>query len=221
MKRLLSVFVLCCFTLLITFVLFGQVEQQIEQLLSSKESLLAYAVLSFGFLTLDIFLPVPSSLIMILNGKFLGVWAGTLLSLSSGLMSSAIGFYLGKKVNAYLDKLFAKREKDASNWLFRKFGNLAITVSKALPILSEAISVVAGTTSTKFKVFLFYSFIGHLTVSGVYAFVGNFSTALNSGIVSGIIIMASLAIGWVLQFFVFRKESPGVELPQNDSNLNM
>lgn len=219
MKRLLSIFVFCCFIVLIAFVLFGQAEQQIERLLTSKESLMAYAVFSFGFLTLDIFLPVPSSLIMILNGKVLGVLAGTVLSLCSGILSSAIGFYLGRSVNTYIDKLFARREKEASNWLFSKFGNLAITISKALPILSEAISIVAGTTSIKFKSFILYSFVGHLIVSGVYAYVGSFSTALSSGLISAIIIVASLAVGWVLQFFVLRKKNLHVELSQEDLTL--
>ncbi|QCR22864.1 TVP38/TMEM64 family protein [Pontibacter sp. SGAir0037] len=209
MKKLLSIFVFCCFVILISFALFGQVEQQIEQILSTKESLAAYALVSFAFLTSDIFLPVPSSFILILNGKILGVVSGTLLSTVSGVLSSAIGFYVGRRANQYLNRYFGEKEQHASNWLFQKFGNVAIAISKALPILSEAISVVAGTTSMSLKVFLVYSLIGHFFVSLAYAYVGSFSSSLNSGVLSAIVILASLAFGWVLQYFIQRKEAGG------------
>ena len=86
-----------------------------------------------------------------------------------------------------------------SNNFFQKFGNLAITISKALPILSEAISFVAGTTAISFKTFLLYSALGHLVVSVIYAYLGSFSNTINSGLVTVIVIVSTVILGWVVQ----------------------
>lgn len=208
MKRLLSIFFICCLIIFVAFYLFPGMEQWIDINLKSNKSRLAFAFLSFGLLTSDIILPIPSSVIMILNGKVLGVPAGTLLSFFSGLLSSIIGFYIGSKANPYFDKMFSKKDKEVSNSLFLKFGNIAITISKALPIISEAVSFVSGTTSVSFKTFLVYSIAGHIVVSLLYACVGYYSTSLNSNLVAAIIILSALIIGWVIQVIARRKSVP-------------
>jgi len=205
MKRLLVIFLLCCVLVITTFLLFEDIEHWIQAHINSEKSLATYTLLSFSFLALDTLLPVPSSLLMILNGKILGPFFGTLVSLVSSLLSSVFGFYLGRSANPYFDKLFSTQDKAYSNNLFRKFGNTAITISKALPILSEAISFVAGTTSMPFKTFLLYSAIGHFVVSIMYAYLGSFSNAINSGLVTVVIIVFAILLGWVVQFFLKNK----------------
>ncbi|MEO6000242.1 MAG: VTT domain-containing protein [Chitinophagaceae bacterium] len=205
MKRLLAIFIFCCVLILTVFFLFDGLEKWVEFNLTTNKSRLAYAILSFILLTSDIILPIPSSLVMILNGKVLGVLSGTIISFSSGLLSSLSGFYIGRKANPYFDKLFSKKDKEISNSLFKKFGNTAITISKALPIISEAISFVSGTTSVPVKTFLIYSMAGHFIVSLLYAYVGSYSTSLDSNLIAAIIILSALLIGWVMQLIVSKK----------------
>jgi len=152
---------------------------------------------------------------MILNGKILGSFFGTLLSFVSSLLASVFGFYLGRSANPYFDKFFAVQDKAYSNNLFRKFGNLAITISKALPILSEAISFVAGTTAIAFKTFLLYSAIGHFVVSLMYAYLGSFSNAINSGLVTVIIIVLTVLLSWVVQLLLKNKHGQNEEQEKN------
>ncbi|PSR53487.1 hypothetical protein AHMF7605_08085 [Adhaeribacter arboris] len=199
MKRLLFIFFFCCVLIIATFLMFGDLEQWMAVNLHSEKSIATYTCLSFSFMALDTLLPVPSSLLMILNGKILGLFWGTLMSWSSSLLASVFGFYLGRSANPYFDKFFSGQDKAFSNNFFQKFGNLAITISKALPILSEAISFVAGTTAISFKTFLLYSSLGHLVVSVIYAYLGNFSNTINSGLVTVMVIVSTVIIGWVVQ----------------------
>ncbi len=205
MKKLIAVFIFCCLLVIVAFLLFGNVEKWVEINLQSKQSQNNYALLSFSILTSDIILPIPSSLVMILNGKVLGVVAGTFISLLSGVFSSCIGFFLGRKTNPLLNKLFTTKEKEISDTLFQKFGNMAITISKALPIISEAISFVSGTTAISFKTFLLYSVLGHFIVALIYACVGSFASTLSSSLIAAIIIVAALLIGWITQLMIRQK----------------
>ena len=153
MKRLLSVFFFFCLLILIPYGLFGGYEEQLKVLLESRQHRNIYWVVSFAVLSSDIFIPVPSSLVMIMNGKVLGFFAGTVLSTVSGLVSSAIGFYLGRKSESFVDRFFSKEQKNASSKLFLKYGMLAVMFSKALPLISEAVSFLSGTTPISFKDF--------------------------------------------------------------------
>jgi uncharacterized membrane protein YdjX (TVP38/TMEM64 family) len=205
MKKLASVFLICCIMVIAVFLLFANIEKWVEFNLKSASSLFTYALLSFTLLVSDIVLPIPSSLIMLLNGKILGIFFGTLNSTLASTLSSAIGFYLGRKSNVYLDKFFNAKEKEIGNRLFQKWGNPVILFSKALPIVSEAVSFVSGTTAITLKVFLGYSLAGNLIVSTVYAAIGKLSTSLNSNGIAAIIIGSTLIAGWISQKWVSRK----------------
>ena len=208
MKKLFSVFLFCCFFVLIFYFLLGGFEEEIAVLLESQENINSYSVLSFLVLSLDIFVPVPSSLVMILNGRILGIFPAILLSTTSGLLSSTIGFYIGRKSESLIDRFFSPKEKRLSSKIFLKYGKSAILFSKALPIISEALSFLSGTTTISFKTFFFYSFIGHLIISAVYAYAGNFSTAIDSNILSAGIILIVLLLFWIIEKLLKKEVLP-------------
>lgn len=205
MKKLFSVFFLCCFFVLILFFLFGGYEEQLTLLLESRKNQNIYWIVSFAVLSSDIFIPVPSSVVMVLNGKVLGFFFGMLLSTTSGLVSSAIGFYLGRKSESFIDRFFSEKQQKVSSDLFQKYGLAAITLSKALPIISEAVSFLSGTTAISFRKFLWYSFIGHLIISAVYAYAGSFSSSIDSNLLSGGIIIAVLGLFYVIDMLINKK----------------
>lgn len=198
-------FFLCCFFVLILFFLFGGYEEQLTLLLESRKNQNIYWIVSFAVLSSDIFIPVPSSVVMVLNGKVLGFFFGMLLSTTSGFVSSAIGFYLGRKSESFIDRFFSEKQQKVSNDLFQKYGLAAITLSKALPIISEAVSFLSGTTAISFRKFLWYSFIGHLIISAVYAYAGSFSSSIDSNLLSGGIIIAVLGLFYVIDRLINKK----------------
>lgn len=198
MKKVVSILFFCSVLILLLFLLFGKVEDWIGNQLHSQESKIRYSLLSSLFLTSDILLPVPSSLVMILNGKVLGVWAGSLVSFLSGLASSSIGYYIGKTSHPFLDRFFSEEEKVAGNRLFNRYGDTAIIMSKALPVFSEAVSLLSGTSAFSFRRFFLYSAIGHLIISLAYGLLGNYAGSLNSSMVSGLVMLSAPVIAWIV-----------------------
>lgn len=204
MKKVLSTVFFCAVLIVALFLFFGEMEDWVTGRLTAEQSKARYAVISSLFLAADIILPIPSSLVMILNGKILGFAPGTLVSFLSGMASSTTGFFLGRKCNSLLNRFFSSGEQLAGNRMFGCYGHAAIAVSKALPILSEAVSVVAGTTDITLRRFLGYSALGHILVSLAYALVGNYAWSMNSSLVAGIVIAASLLFVWAVGKFAGR-----------------
>jgi len=205
MKKLLTILIFFTFSIIIVFLLFSDFEKAISVKLGDQQKIASFSVFSFILLVADIILPVPSSLVMILNGKVLGLAGGTFLSLTSSILSSSLGFYIGRTTSKGLNKFFSEKEIKMGNFLFDKYGNISIALSKGLPILSESVSFLSGNTSISFKRFLFYSFIGHLPVSFIYAFVGSYANTLDSYLVSGGIIIITVCVFFIFQILIRRK----------------
>ena len=197
MKRLIFLFVFVSLVIIITFLLFNGLENKMETWAHSASSAWTYSAISFGLLAGDVLLPVPSSLLMILNGKVLGVVAGASLSLLAGMTASLIGFYLGRKSTRFVNKFFSEKDIAAGNRFFTRFGSFSIAISKFIPILSETISFISGCSEISLRNFLFNSFIGHLFISVTYAFLGYYALSYNSNVLSGIVIGSLLLVTWL------------------------
>lgn len=205
MKKVFSILFFCCVLILLTFALFYDFEQEVAGRLESTSSVISFAVLSFLALLSDILLPIPSSLVMILNGKVLGPLWGTLLSLVAGLASSSIGFYLGRSSNKVFNRFFNEQEAEAGNRFFHRFGSVSIALSKALPVLAEAVALLAGTTAVPFRTFLAFSLVGQAVVALAYAWLGSMADAYDSNLVSGAIILSTLFIAWGIQATLIKR----------------
>ena len=144
MKRLVFLLIFVSLVIIISFLLLNGLEDKMQAWVHSASSRWTYSAISFGLLAGDILLPVPSSLLMILNGKVLGVVAGASLSLVAGMTASLIGFYLGRKSTRFVNRFFSEKDIVAGNRFFSRFGSFSITISKAIPILSETISFISG-----------------------------------------------------------------------------
>lgn len=88
--------VLLCFLLLFALVSASGVplEQMALSGLRASGPVLG-ALASIALLTVDVFLPVPSSVIMVANGALYGPWLGAALSLLGGLGATAVGYGSG------------------------------------------------------------------------------------------------------------------------------
>lgn len=212
MKRFLSLLFFVSLIIIITFLLFSDFENTIQIWVNSAGSVWTYSAISFGLLAGDVLLPVPSSLLMILNGKVLGVFAGASLSLVAGMTASLIGFYLGHKSTSFVNRFFSEKDIAAGNRFFNRFGSFSIAISKFIPILSETISFISGCSDISLKNFLVNSLTGHLLIAVIYAFIGHFAVAYNSNVLAGIVIGSVLLTTWVLGMIGKRKK-------ESDGNL--
>src|SRR5687767_6727372 len=97
MNRYVYIFLFLCLFTIAGFVLFEAAGLSFEGVLREGSPRVALAVAGVLLLGVDVLLPVPSSVVMIGNGVLFGVVAGGLLSVLGGLISSALGYYLGAR----------------------------------------------------------------------------------------------------------------------------
>ena len=152
-----------------------------------------------GLLAADLFLPIPSSLIMVLSGAAFGVVWGSILSLVGSVGGEWLGFELvrryGRSASA---RLVGEEELERMSRVFARHGAAAIVVTRALPVVMETMSVVAGLSAMTRQTFLVASLLGTVPVVVVYAYAGAVSKATGSLVPAIVMLIAVAGFGWVI-----------------------
>lgn len=180
--------------------MFPNLESYFTDLLKHKsnETTIVFGIVSFGLLSSDFLLPIPSSIIMYLNGLNLGFVYGLIVSLTSCIVSSFLGYYLGNIFRHKIDKYYTSEQIMLSEKFIYRFGGIGIILSRGIPILSESTSVICGNLNYNFKKFIYLNFIGYIPVCIIYSYLGSISVNKEYFFLAfGInIILASIA--WIL-----------------------
>ncbi len=174
--KILIPLVIAVVLITLCFFLFDELESfSIDLITQFKNNPLQYAFVSFVVLVSDIFLPIPSSIVMYLNGVFLGLVNGFSVSLISVNVSSVIGYFVGKYSSIAL-----KSKPDAfSEKILKKYGHFAIIITRGIPILSESVCFVCGYNLYNLKIYLLLNLIGYLPICLVYAYFGSIAVNQN------------------------------------------
>ena len=152
-----------------------------------------------GLLVADVFLPVPSSLIMVLSGAAFGVGWGALLAFAGSIGGEWLGFELARRYGTGLSSRFVGDAAEVArlNRILLKHGAAAVVVTRALPVMMETMSVVAGLSTMGRGTFLVASVIGTAPIVVVYAYAGAMSRETGSLVPAIVILVAVAAAGWV------------------------
>lgn len=170
MKKILIPLLVGIALISVLYVLFGDLEIYFESLLrQTKDNPALFALISFSALSADIVLPVPSSIIMFLNGLVLGIIRGAALSLMAVLVSALVGYYLGHLAARGLKK--SPDEKAIS--IINTYGSVGIILTRGIPILSESVCFAAGYLGMNFRHYALLNFIGYLPICFIYAYFGS------------------------------------------------
>jgi uncharacterized membrane protein YdjX (TVP38/TMEM64 family) len=157
------------------------------------------AAIVIGLLASDILLPVPSSLVMILSGVAFGVWWGSLVALVGSIGGEWLGFEIvrryGRRASA---RLVGDDEIERLARVFARHGAVAVVVTRALPVVMETMSVVAGLSRMSRKTFLLASLVGTVPIVVVYAYAGAVSRQTGSLVPAIVILLAVAGFGWVM-----------------------
>ncbi len=181
--------------LLLFLVLFLLVETARVPLLTDPASWLQRpgplaAILSVGFLVVDVVLPMPSSLIMIANGALFGVVGGTLLSVIGTMGAAIVGFVLGRRSEALLARFVSPAEQAQGDKLLHQWGTLAILVTRPVPLLGETVMIMAGASTLRWKPVMLAALAGSLPRALLYALAGTVSTSFqHSSLVFGSMLL--------------------------------
>ncbi|MCM8526519.1 MAG: VTT domain-containing protein, partial [Lentisphaeraceae bacterium] len=122
----------------------------------------------------DLFLPIPASAVMSAIGSKYGMTLGFIINFS-GLMLAGLTAYftaglLSKKASSFIcsDQELAEYES-----FFNKWGGASIIISRALPILPEVTSLMAGFTKMNFLKYFSSLSLGSLGVSLFFTWIGH------------------------------------------------
>lgn len=164
----------------------------------------AAAATGVGLLVADVFLPVPSSVVMVAHGALFGVVGGTLLSLAGSLGATALGFLVGRRSAPLIARLVSPAEKARADELLRRYGALAVVVTRPIPMLAETIAILAGASPLGWGKMLAASVAGTLPPCLLYALTGATSRSFGSGFAMFGVVLAVAGGSWFLGRFAGR-----------------
>jgi len=183
--------------LLVEDILGVQLEPFVESWVNDAET--GSALVIVGLLVADVVLPVPSSLVMILSGAAFGVMWGALIALAGSIGGEWLGFELIRHYGrGWSVRIAGEGAIDRLERIFTRHGAAAVVVTRALPVVMETMSLVAGLSKMPRRDFLVASLIGTAPIVLVYAYAGAVSREIGSLVPAVVILLAMGAFGWVL-----------------------
>lgn len=156
------------------------------------------ALLGIGLLVSDIVLPVPATLVMIAHGALFGAVVGTLVSLLGGLGAGLFGFFLGRRGGPLLARLVSDEERRRADAMLAEWGDLAVIVTRPVPIVAETVAILAGTSSMRWSRMALATFAGCLPAAATYAVAGATARRLDDTVLVFALVMAVAALFWAV-----------------------
>lgn len=156
----------------------------------------AAAAAGVGLLVADVFIPVPASIVMLAHGALFGIAMGAGLSLLGSVGATALGFALGRRGGALLARLVTPEEKARADALLRRYGALAVLVSRPLPLLAETVAILAGASPMGWGRMLAAAVAGNLPACLLYALAGATSRSFGSGALMMGLVVALAGVFW-------------------------
>lgn len=156
------------------------------------------ACVGVGLLIADVLLPVPSSLVMVAHGALFGVLKGTLLSLAGSVGAALFGFALGRRGGPLVRRLVTEEERARADDLLRRWGVLAIVVTRPVPLLAETVAIIAGTSTLGWWSTALAALLGSLPPALLYAVSGAAVANLQSTTLVFVLVIVIAGLVWVV-----------------------
>jgi membrane protein DedA with SNARE-associated domain len=166
---------------LLPLVLFGELFEEFgKQITQSATSRWLVAGAVFSLLALDVFLPVPSSLVSTGAGVLLGFAAGTTVVWSGMMAGCLLGYAVGSRGSAAAKRLVGEDGIARAADLVNRYGDLTIVLCRPVPVLAEASVVFAGLVRAHYGRFLRLTATSNLGIAAGYGAVGAYSRRLDT-----------------------------------------
>lgn len=126
-----------------------------------------------GLLASDLVLPVPGTVVMSALGYVHGPLAGGLAAAAGSMLAGLGGYGIGRLVGERAARrLLGAVDYEKGRLLFARGGAWMVALSRALPILPEALACTAGLVRMPFARFLGALACGSLPVGFLFAWIG-------------------------------------------------
>jgi len=178
---------LLCSVIIIPYLLFGDLFEGSAKDVAEGDGSSLFLTVSYlsALLAFDVILPVPSSMNSTMLGALLGISLGTLLSTVSMTISCAIGYFVGAKLSASkLNRWLPASEVERVTRLSKTYGKWIVVLSRPIPVLAEATTIVAGMGKMPRGPFFLLCVLSNLGISFVYALTGAWSVSTNTFLIA-------------------------------------
>ena len=200
MKRYWTLFLGLIGLLLATFLVAQSAGLDLENLWGELRewSPVAMAVLGIGLLVVDVLLPVPSILVIIGMGHVFGTVIGAALSMAGMVMACLLAFGIGRSGRNRIQRWVGPDEQARADALLARWGSTAIIISRPLPLLAEAVGVMAGASNMGWTAVTRAAAVGSAPVCFLYAGTGAGIEHLDhTGLVIGT-VLGLAGLSWFL-----------------------
>lgn len=180
-RWLVFVALLLAFILVPFALLEGHMNELVQATLQSKQSIAIITLAVIAFLLLDIVLPIPSSFVLATTGYLLGTAVGTAVCFVGLTAASLAGYALGRYAGGPVaQRVVGRAQLDRFADLSRRYGDALLVAFRAMPVLAEATTILAGISRMPMPRFLLVVSIGNLVVAAMYAWIGAVSASQSS-----------------------------------------
>ena len=182
---------------LVPFLVFEkQFEQLATWLAQGHASGWATAAAIGALLALDVFLPVPSSIVSTGAGVLLGFWRGAAVVWIGMTLGCLIGYEFGARAAGAARRLVGDASLARAGTIMDRHGRWAILLCRPIPVLAEASVVFAGLVRTPLVPFLALTAGSNLGIALAYAAVGAYSMEAQSFLLTflGALALPGLAL---------------------------
>ena len=160
---------------IVPFLLFGDaLESRIEQWCAQERSAGWTAAAVFSVLAVDVFLPVPSSVVSTMGGWRLGVLAGSLTSWMGMNAGAVFGFWLARVGGRPIASYFSSPEDlDQMSRISEQTGPSILVLARPVPVLAEASVLWMGVCRMSWGRFLAPVVTSNLGIAVAYSAFGD------------------------------------------------
>ena len=135
-------------------------------------------LLGIALLVADLVLPIPATGIMAALGSVYGLWLGTLFSIIGSAAAGLTGYGLARFAGRTATRYLADQEEiDRFQQLFNSWGGAAIIGSRAMPIMPEVMTILAGFAGMNFIRFSMALMLGTVPTCFLFVYLGSVSWA--------------------------------------------
>jgi uncharacterized membrane protein YdjX (TVP38/TMEM64 family) len=166
---------------------------------------MAAAALGVSLLLVDVFIPVPSSIVMTAQGAIFGFAGGTALGMAGSVGATLVGFAIGRRGAGLIHRYVQPDEERESTSLLRRLGPLAIIVTRPLPILAETTAIMAGATTMTWRQATAGALVGCLPAAALYSAAGAFASNVATGLMIFPLVILLAAVFWGIGWYVDRR----------------
>lgn len=187
MRWSMFVALLLAFILVPFFLLEGQMNALVQETLRSGASVLLITAAVVVFLLADIALPIPSSFVLTTTGYLLGFELGTAVCFVGLTCASLGGYALGRYAGGPVaQRVVGRAQLERFAELSQRYGDALLVAFRAMPVLAEATTILAGISRMALPRFVLVVSIGNLVVAAVYAWIGAVSASQSSFLIASV-----------------------------------